>query len=99
MLFTMLFDRLHIALLTFGTLCAALAPDGDWNKFNIAPASKTLWPTAVKQTNGTVLSASNLIGNKSTTAFATLSGGSWVALDFGKEVIASPTHLTGSYRM
>ncbi|KAF8493309.1 Six-hairpin glycosidase [Gautieria morchelliformis] len=67
--------------------CFALAPSGPWDTFNIAPASKTLWPTAVKATHGSVLAPHNLVlGAKSNATAAILQGYSWVALDFGKEV-------------
>jgi DNA polymerase II small subunit/DNA polymerase delta subunit B len=60
------------------------APKGQWDAFNFAPSSKTVYPTAIHSTNGSVTKADLLVNNKGA---ATLSGnGSWVALDFGVEV-------------
>ncbi|KIJ30877.1 glycoside hydrolase family 78 protein [Sphaerobolus stellatus SS14] len=75
---------LALALLTPPSL--AVAPSGPWDAFNIAPAAKTLWPTAVKTINGTVSSSSNLVGQSNAKKSATIHGNSWIALDFGKEV-------------
>ncbi|KAI0031995.1 Six-hairpin glycosidase [Vararia minispora EC-137] len=62
----------------------ALAPAGPWDAFNFAPASRTVYPAAVREVQGTVDNASGLIN---ASAPATLSGnGSWVALDFGIEI-------------
>ncbi|KAI0776672.1 Six-hairpin glycosidase [Trametes elegans] len=61
----------------------ASAPAGPWDAFNYAPKSRTVFPTAVKETHGKVKNAKALISKGS----ATLEGnGSWVALDFGIEV-------------
>ncbi|KAF8586716.1 glycoside hydrolase family 78 protein [Ramaria rubella] len=88
-------STLPALLLTLSTTlphfpCAlALAPSGPWDAFNIAPATRTLWPTAVKTTHGSVSDAANLVGRPKERAGAgvtTLSEGSWIALDFGKEV-------------
>lgn len=63
---------------------SARAPAGPWDNFNYVPSSKTVYPTAIHSTNGTISNASNLIANKGK---ATITGNhSWVALDFGKEV-------------
>ncbi|KAF9477417.1 Six-hairpin glycosidase [Pholiota conissans] len=67
----------------FGVISAS-APKGKWDSFNFAPSSKTVYPTAIHSTNGSVKNADLLVNNKGA---ATLSGnGSWLALDFGGEV-------------
>jgi hypothetical protein len=91
----MSFRKTCATLLALSTSCAAVAPSGPWDNFNIAPASKTLWPTAVKEIHGSVTNADNLVGQTSTSA-ATLQGESWVALDFGKEVRCY-TYLASSF--
>ncbi|KAG6827253.1 hypothetical protein H0H92_012614 [Tricholoma furcatifolium] len=64
---------------------AALAPSGPWDAFNYAPADRTVYPTAIHSSHGFVSDVNNLVGDGAKTA--TLKGnGSWVALDFGKEV-------------
>lgn len=63
----------------------AVSPKGLWDTFNYAPPSRTVWPVAVRSFHGSVRGAQQLLDNKGS---ATLAGnGSWVALDFGKEVI------------
>jgi hypothetical protein len=64
---------------------------GSWDAFNIAPASKTLCPTAAKVIHGSVLAPCDLVlGTNSKVAAASLQGYSWVTLDdFGKEVHAA----------
>ncbi|KAF8153876.1 glycoside hydrolase family 78 protein [Crassisporium funariophilum] len=69
-------------------LCAHLvsgtAPKGPWDAFNLAPTSKTVYPTAIHSTAGSVKDSDLLVGNKGR---ATLSANnSWIALDFGVEV-------------
>jgi hypothetical protein len=60
------------------------SPKGPWDKFNYAPSSRTVWPTAIHSSNGNVQNAAKLVQNAGS---ATLTGnGSWVALDFGVEV-------------
>src|ERR1700742_1825255 len=69
-----------------GLLCStfALAPLGPWDQFNFAPESKTVYPTAIHSSHGTVQNAQRLVANMGS---ATLSGkGTWVALDYGREV-------------
>lgn len=68
-------------------LCAScvygIAPSGPWDAFNYAPKSKTVYPTAIYHSEGSIENPENLVNN---TASATISGeGSWVALDFGVE--------------
>ncbi|KAL0952961.1 hypothetical protein HGRIS_007172 [Hohenbuehelia grisea] len=71
-------------LLLFGLSTYAVAPAGPWDAFNFAPNSKAVYPTAIRQVNGTVQSSQALVANSGS---ATLVGrGSWVALDFGVEV-------------
>ncbi|KAJ7106845.1 glycoside hydrolase family 78 protein [Mycena crocata] len=61
-----------------------LAPAGPWDAFNYAPKSKTVYPAAIRQVEGSVTNSERLVNN---TGSATLSGqGTWMALDFGVEV-------------
>jgi hypothetical protein len=62
----------------------ATAPSGAWDAFNLAPSSRTVYATTIHGTSGNVTGAANLL---STSGIAVLSGdGSYVTLDFGKEV-------------
>ncbi|KAF8209055.1 glycoside hydrolase family 78 protein [Mycena galopus ATCC 62051] len=62
----------------------ALAPPGPWDAFNFAPKSKTVYAAAIREQEGTVSHASNLVNNVGS---ATLTGqGTYVTLDFGVEV-------------
>ena len=68
----------------YTAVALASAPKGPWDAFNYAPESRLVRPTGVFQTVGSVDSASELV---SETGAASISGnGSWVTLDFGKEV-------------
>ncbi|KAI5118176.1 hypothetical protein M0805_008417 [Coniferiporia weirii] len=65
-------------------LVLASAPGGPWDVFNYAPESRTVRPTGIFKTEGTVHNADSLL---TYTGEATLrEEGSWVTLDFGKEV-------------
>ena len=65
-------------------LAGASAPRGAWDVFNYAPHSRTVRPTAVYKTGGSLSNAWNLL---SETDGATLGeNGSYISLDFGKEV-------------
>lgn len=80
--------KVLVCLLLYALSCSAKAPSGPWDAFNYAPTTKTVGPVAIHSTNGSVVGASGLAN--STSGNATLSGnGSYVVLDFGKEVIAS----------
>ncbi|KIJ59431.1 glycoside hydrolase family 78 protein [Hydnomerulius pinastri MD-312] len=69
----------------FAVTSQALAPPGPWDAFNYAPASRTVRPLYIHGTFGTVTDAEKLV--ESSSSSATLSGnGSYVTLDFGKEV-------------
>jgi hypothetical protein len=73
-----------LILLSLSSLTVASAPSGPWDTFNYAPASKLVRPVIVKQIQGTVKNAEELF---TADGQATLSGnGSYVTLDFGKEV-------------
>ncbi|RPD76861.1 Six-hairpin glycosidase [Lentinus tigrinus ALCF2SS1-7] len=61
----------------------ASAPAGPWDAFNYAPKSRTVSPTAIRQSTGTVHNAHGLVSKGSATI---VGSGSWVALDFGIEV-------------
>ena len=82
---------LHSLLLLSAVLCVwGTAPSGPWDAYNLAPASKTVYPQNIYGINGTVDNADNLANNTGT---ATLVGdGSYVTLDFGYEV-CSLLHL------
>jgi len=70
------------ALTASGVLANALK--GPWDKFNYAPKSKTVWPTAIHSSHGSVTNVKKLVDNAGTASLT--SNGSWVALDFGVEV-------------
>lgn len=83
----MLAWRCSFALL-FAAYGLCSAPSGPWDKFHYAPASRVVRPAAVKKTVGNVKHAKNLV---KPFGGATFSGNqSWVTLDFGIEVRASP---------
>lgn len=72
-----------------GLLCLkavnAAAPSGPWDAFNFAPESRTVYPASVRETVGSVTGADGLVGGDN--GSVTLEGdGSYVVLDFGKEV-------------
>ncbi|KAL5523451.1 hypothetical protein ACEPAG_7624 [Sanghuangporus baumii] len=74
--------------LVLGSLLTAIAlasaPRGPWDAFNYAPEGRLVRPTGVFQTVGSVNNATELL---SETGAASVTGnGSWVTLDFGKEV-------------
>jgi hypothetical protein len=63
------------------------APSGPWDAFNLAPGSRTVYPTKINRTSGNVTNADALVANSGA---ITLSGNnSYVTLDFGKEVCLS----------
>ena len=69
----------------FISVCSTLAsaPSGPWDVFNYAPDSRVVRPTAIHSTSGSVRGASRLT---TTSGKVTLQNGTWIALDFGKEV-------------
>jgi hypothetical protein len=74
-------------LSSFAPAALGLAPSGPWDAFNYAPKSKTVYPAAIREMEGTVTNSDRLVDNAGS---ATLSGqGSWVTLDFGVEVRAT----------
>ncbi|TRM57630.1 glycoside hydrolase family 78 protein [Schizophyllum amplum] len=64
---------------------AASAPSGPWDDFNYAPSSRTVYPTSVYEISGDVVNADNLAIPEGDSARLS-SAGSWIALDFGREV-------------
>lgn len=59
-----------------------------WDAYNLSPTSRTLRPVAVHTTNGTVTGAQHVLSGRRTT----LTGaGSYVTLDFGKDVTGLTT--------
>ncbi|KAJ3524477.1 hypothetical protein NM688_g8554 [Phlebia brevispora] len=91
MLLLQFFPFLHIlTVLTFsGSPVFASAPSGLWSKFIYAPASRVVYPQAVRKTVGSVHNADSLLSPADgfNNRGAALSGNeSWVTLDFGIEV-------------
>jgi len=79
---------LHLSLiLSCIVVVSCLAPPGDWDRFNFAPSSRVVTPTAVYSSDGQITNSSGLIGGQGNTTFS--SSGSWLALDFGVEVRCS----------
>ncbi|KAL5528784.1 hypothetical protein ACEPAF_7921 [Sanghuangporus sanghuang] len=75
--------RLVLSGLLTATALAS-APKGPWDAFNYAPESRLVRPTGVFQVVGSVNNATELL---SETGAASITGnGSWLTLDFGKEV-------------
>lgn len=73
------------SILTLGVANAlGRAPAGPWDNFNYAPKTKTVYPTAIHSTQGSVTNAKNLILNAGSATISTK--GSWLALDYGVEV-------------
>lgn len=69
----------------FVSTCLGKAPSGPWDVFNYAPSNKTVGAVSVHSTSGSVSGATELVNNAA--GNATFSGnGSYVVLDFGKEV-------------
>jgi hypothetical protein len=77
-----------------GTGLAAAAPAGSarsgrqlqdhpWDRYNLAPSSRTVAPAAVYRTTGTVTGASSVLHSRATSITGS---GSSVTLDFGEEV-------------
>eukprot|EP01117_Protostelium_nocturnum_P005076 TRINITY_DN1838_c0_g1_i1.p1 TRINITY_DN1838_c0_g1~~TRINITY_DN1838_c0_g1_i1.p1 ORF type:complete len:649 (+),score=166.17 TRINITY_DN1838_c0_g1_i1:123-2069(+) len=60
------------------------APNGPWDKFNLAPADRTVRAASIKSYQGIIQGADNLL--HSNTAEAVLQPHSSLTLDFGKEV-------------
>lgn len=91
--------RAAFALLSFFVfvlryvITAGATPSGPWDAYNFAPKSRTAYPVAVTQVTGSVSNASALTRQQGE---ATLQGnGSWVALDFGKEIAGLVTMRLG----
>ncbi|KAI9703481.1 MAG: hypothetical protein M1820_005785 [Bogoriella megaspora] len=57
-----------------------------YSEYILAPSSRTLTPSAVRQVNGTVTNAGGLAGLNSSSSSAVFSGRSGVTYDFGKNV-------------
>lgn len=77
--------RLLATLLLSASQGLSKAPSGPWDVFNYAPASRTVGAISVHSVYGTVEGATALVNR--TDGKATLAGnGSYMVLDFGKEV-------------
>ena len=86
---------LHIALVWGASLAWGAAPSGRWDTFNLAPASRVVRPTAVKEVHGSIQNPHGLVTSNGR---ATLSGNeSWLTLDFGKEVRNAPRSYHSHY--
>ncbi|EKM52842.1 glycoside hydrolase family 78 protein [Phanerochaete carnosa HHB-10118-sp] len=73
-----------LVLLSAAATGRCAAPSGPWDTFNLAPATRVVRPTGLKEVVGAVQNAQGLL---SETGAATFSGNeSWLTLDFGKEV-------------
>jgi len=81
-----LISRLVFVLWSTG-LCLAVAPNGPWDKFNLAPKSRTVYPAAIHSTSGSgdVANGETLVGDTGKAATLTKNG-TWITLDFGTEV-------------
>ena len=73
------------ASLLYAASVLGLAPKGPWDSFNLAPRTRIVRPTGVHSQQGNVKN-SNLLLQDGKNAAVFGSTGSWVALDFGKEV-------------
>ena len=78
-------------IVSLGLLCALLsglvsasAPAGPWDAFNFAPDSKTVRPAAIFKTVGEVQNPKQLLSPSGKSKL--IGNGSYVTLDFGKEV-------------
>ncbi|KAK0226112.1 glycoside hydrolase family 78 protein [Armillaria fumosa] len=79
----MLLPFADVCFLIAGALhVAAVAPAGPWDAFNYAPSSKTVFPVQVISSIGDV----EVTVEDSTNSMALISQGSYVTLDFSKEV-------------
>ena len=63
------------------------APSGPWDAFNLAPESKVVRPTAVKESHGSIQNGKALLTSSGRATFS--ANESWLTLDFGKEVCHS----------
>ena len=74
-----------LQLLSLAKSAAAAAPQGFWDEFKYAPATRTVRPVAIHSFSGPVSSADALLAENNGTA--SIGGNeSWVAVDFGQEV-------------
>ncbi|KIP05689.1 glycoside hydrolase family 78 protein [Phlebiopsis gigantea 11061_1 CR5-6] len=60
------------------------APNGPWDTFNLAPASRVVHPTSVKESHGSIQNGQGLLTSSVGATFS--ANESWLTLDFGKEV-------------
>ncbi|MCD9021537.1 hypothetical protein [Cohnella silvisoli] len=76
-IYTLLFSMITIPI--FATTASAAV----WDQYNLAPTTRTVSPISIYATNGTVQNPNNIITGG---AALILGAGSYVVLDFGKEV-------------
>ncbi|THU84315.1 Six-hairpin glycosidase, partial [Dendrothele bispora CBS 962.96] len=62
------------------------APAGPWDDFNYAPKTRVVVPASVRNVEGDVDNAGGLLLDDGSDGAEFTSSGSWVTLDFGKEV-------------
>ncbi|OCB86064.1 Six-hairpin glycosidase [Sanghuangporus baumii] len=65
-------------------LSPASAPSGAWDAFNYSPESRVVRPTSVFKIQGSIFNADNLLSESDEATL--INTGSFVSLDFGKEV-------------
>jgi len=72
-------------LAVLATLVAAPSAGhaAEWDQYNLAPASRTIGPVSVFKTSGNVINPNNVLSGQAT---AIVGSGSFITLDFGKEV-------------
>jgi hypothetical protein len=75
---------MRLAGLLLVVLCSASsAPAAIWDQYNYAPGSRTVGPSSVHSIRGSVVNPSNVLSGQAT---AIVGNGSYLVLDFGKEV-------------
>lgn len=73
-----------VLLLLYTALADAFAPSGPWDAFNYAPESRVVRPVSVFKSGGTISEPSSLNWEMGPVTLSR--NGSFVSLDFGKEV-------------
>jgi hypothetical protein len=77
------FTAVGLSMLTASVNADTTSTRGPWDAYNYAPQSRTLTPVAVYTTHGRVENPQNLLAGKPTRL---VGNGSYLTLDFGKEV-------------
>jgi hypothetical protein len=85
---------LVLAAAPFSAPADAAQSQKPWDKYNLAPASRTVSPTRVFRTTGTVRNADNVLRSRTTSL---IGAGASITLDFGREVGGLVTvHFAGT---